>query len=98
MSINHIYFMKPFIHEQLSQSALQIPSLKSQRASKADAEAQMSLIYLLYSEPDLEIYLHWYLCDARVFLPYPQSVGDLHGPHQADRLWAVQGGPDEHDH
>ncbi|CAB1335596.1 unnamed protein product [Coregonus sp. 'balchen'] len=34
-SINQIYFIKPFLHQQLSQSALQIPSLKPQRASSA---------------------------------------------------------------
>ncbi|XP_031643619.1 flocculation protein FLO11 isoform X1 [Oncorhynchus kisutch] len=36
-SMNQIYFIKPFLHQQLSQSALQIPSLKSQIASNADA-------------------------------------------------------------
>ncbi|XP_029568654.1 myb-related transcription factor, partner of profilin isoform X2 [Salmo trutta] len=36
-SMNQIYFIKPFLHQQLSQSALQIPSLKPQIASNADA-------------------------------------------------------------
>nr|XP_029531817.1 extensin-like isoform X2 [Oncorhynchus nerka] len=36
-SMNQIYFTKPFLHQQLSQSALQIPSLKPQIASNADA-------------------------------------------------------------
>ncbi|XP_052352394.1 uncharacterized protein LOC118368037 isoform X2 [Oncorhynchus keta] len=36
-SMNQIYFIKPFLHQQLSQSALQIPSLKPQRVSNADA-------------------------------------------------------------
>ncbi|XP_038822865.1 protein FAM186A-like [Salvelinus namaycush] len=36
-SMNQIYFIKPFLHQQMSQSALQIPSLKPQITSNADA-------------------------------------------------------------
>jgi hypothetical protein len=39
-SINHIHFIKPFLNRQLSQIAFQIPSLKPQKATNADAEAQ----------------------------------------------------------
>ncbi|XP_064809265.1 uncharacterized protein LOC135525522 isoform X2 [Oncorhynchus masou masou] len=38
-SMNQIYFIKPFLHQQLSQSALQIPSLKPQRVSNAEARS-----------------------------------------------------------
>jgi hypothetical protein len=33
-------FMKPFLHHQMSQSAIQKPSLKSQTASNADVAAR----------------------------------------------------------
>nr|XP_024002623.1 cell wall protein RBR3-like isoform X3 [Salvelinus alpinus]XP_024002624.1 cell wall protein RBR3-like isoform X3 [Salvelinus alpinus]XP_024002625.1 cell wall protein RBR3-like isoform X3 [Salvelinus alpinus]XP_024002626.1 cell wall protein RBR3-like isoform X3 [Salvelinus alpinus] len=36
-SMNQMYFIKPFLHQQMSQSALQIPSLKPQITSNADA-------------------------------------------------------------
>jgi hypothetical protein len=32
-------FIKPFLHQQMSQSAIQKPSLKLQTASNADVEA-----------------------------------------------------------
>uniref|UniRef100_A0A4W5LPJ8 Dihydropyrimidinase like 5a n=1 Tax=Hucho hucho TaxID=62062 RepID=A0A4W5LPJ8_9TELE len=38
-SINQMYFMKPFLHQQLSQSSFQIPSLKTQTESNDWAHA-----------------------------------------------------------
>ena len=38
-SINQMHFIKPFLHQQLSLSVFQIPSLRYQRESNAETEA-----------------------------------------------------------
>jgi hypothetical protein len=45
MKLKSNVFIKPFLHQLMSQSAIQKPSLKPQTASNADVEARSRVVF-----------------------------------------------------